>query len=449
MGIKGRKGIAFILALALVLAIALGTGAFMLLSSNEIRMVRTQGDSTRAFYVAEAGIEKCVAWLRSQSSPPTSVYGPLTEPLAATNYTGSFTITITSDAANPIPPAVGIYRYIIESTGTVDNVTRTVNVEEKIELNTFARYSYFTSHESYMVWWWWWQLEVPVWFTTGTFLEGPVHTNDQFHISGNPIFDGPVSSVAATIDYMHGGPPNDNPEFRQGITLGADAVDTVPLTANNLEAAAAEDGGYTFNGTTTVVLISDGTVDVTNRSFTPRTQNMPLPANGALFVTNGDLDISGTLDGRLTAGSSRDVVIKDDIRYADDPRINPGSNDALAIISNRDVVVDEHAANGNPGKNLEIFATVIAIGQEPTYGNDDGSFYVENYWSGLRGVLTVYGGLIQKRRGPVGTFYSSTNQKASGYDKDYHYDTRMSSNPPPHIPCFVTYGRLSWQETEE
>lgn len=449
--ISRRSGLTFLLVLVLVLVIAISIAGFVRLMNNEILVARHQNDSTRAFYVAEAGVESGVAWLRSQLIPPASAQGPIAGSLAVMGDTGSFTYTVTPDADNPTSPAPGIYAYTIASTGIVRGASRTIRTAEAITLSTFARYSYFTSYESFLVWWWWWQLEVPVWFTTGTFLEGPVHTNDQFHISGNPIFDGPVSCAAATIDYMHGGPPNDNPDFRQGITFGADEIDTESLTANTLTTAAASEGGYTFEGNTAVTLRDDGTIDVINYGGTsdpdPPPENMPLPANGALFVNNGDLLISGTLDGVLTAGASRDVIIMDDIRYNEDPRTVPTSDDILALISERDIVVDSNAANGDPERDLEVFASVIAIGQEPAYSDEDGSFYVENYWSGLRGVLTVHGGIIQKRRGPVGTFYSSNNQKASGYDKDYHYDMRMETNPPPHLPRITSFGRSSWQET--
>jgi len=422
--------------------------SFVLLSSNEITLVRQQGYSMRALYVAEAGVETATEWLRSQSSPPVSTHGPVSENITMTGYTGSSSYTITPDSGNPTPPALGTYEYTISSTGTVEGTARKIEATEEIQITTFSRYSYFTSYESYLIWIWWWQIELPVWFTTGTFLEGPVHTNDQYHISGDPIFDGPVSSVANTINYMHGGPPNDNPDFRQGITLGADSVDISPLTSDSLETAAAEADGYTFSGNTAMVLNSDGTMDVTNSGLDPTTQNMPLPNNGALFVTGGDLEVSGTLNGVLTAGSDRDVVLMGDIHYNTDPRTTPSSTDALALIAERDVVVDSNASDSDPDNDLEIFASLLAIGQEPTYGDSDGSLYVENYWSGLRGVLTIYGGIIQKRRGPVGTFYPWNNQKASGYDKDYHYDTRMGSNPPPHLPRTTSKARVSWKESQ-
>jgi len=59
--------------------------------------------------------------------------------------------------------------------------------------------------------------------------------------------------------------------------------------------------------------------------------------------------------------------------------------------------------------------------------------------------------LIQEQRGPVGTFNSWG--KASGYTKQYYFDTRMSiGNPdlgrvlPPYFPTTGKYIKLYWRE---
>jgi hypothetical protein len=160
---------------------------------------------------------------------------------------------------------------------------------------------------------------------------------------------------------------------------------------------------------------------------------MALPSNGALFVNNGTLNISGTLNGRLTAGASRNVNITSNIVYASDPQTDPNSDDTLGIISERDIVVDDAAPH-----NLEINACLMALNT---------SFYLENWSScGAKGDLSVYGGIIQKERGPVGTFNGSTGQKISGYSKDYSYDPRLASSPPPFMPTTGDYITLSWEE---
>jgi len=75
------------------------------------------------------------------------------------------------------------------------------------------------------------------------------------------------------------------------------------------------------------------------------------------------------------------------------------------------------------------------------------SFMVDN-WSGVgpKGTLTVYGGIIQHNRGPVGTFNGSTGQKISGYSKDYSYDSRLLNAPPPFLPTTGDYVTLSWED---
>jgi len=80
----------------------------------------------------------------------------------------------------------------------------------------------------------------------------------------------------------------------------------------------------------------------------------------------------------------------------------------------------------------------------------DKSFYVEN-WRYRRpsGKLTVWGGIIQAYRGPVGTFYPSTGKIASGYYKDYHYDKRVIDNPPPYFPTTGRYELGEWKEKFE
>lgn len=60
MSFQENRGLAFIIVLVFVFILALAAGSFMLISSSEIRMARRQNDSTRAFYLAEAGVERAI-----------------------------------------------------------------------------------------------------------------------------------------------------------------------------------------------------------------------------------------------------------------------------------------------------------------------------------------------------------------------------------------------------
>jgi len=135
------------------------------------------------------------------------------------------------------------------------------------------------------------------------------------------------------------------------------------------------------------------------------------------------------LNGRLTFATHRDVHITSHITYAADPRLVPSSDDALGLISNRDIVVDSSCPN-----NVRIYAHMIATGNR-TSTRSDGSFGVYNYNRGSpRGGLYVHGGIAQDYRGAVGTFSTRTGRTSTGFDKHYTYDTRFASDPPPNYP---------------
>jgi hypothetical protein len=60
-------------------------------------------------------------------------------------------------------------------------------------------------------------------------------------------------------------------------------------------------------------------------------------------------------------------------------------------------------------------------------------FTVENYTTRpASGTLTVFGGIVQNYRGPVGQLSGVT--VVNGYAKNYIFDTRFATNPPPHYP---------------
>jgi len=409
---KNKKGFLLITSYLVIIVLLILGSAFLLRSVNENKLIQREIMGKQAFYLAEAGIDKGLVRRRQGQSA-----GVINQCLQG----------IGCYSCNWHETAPGSNRWIITSTGTVGGISRTVQME--VIPDTYARYLYFTNSE-YFRWWWW---RIPVWFVTGDFLGGPLQTNGHLNISGDPVFGGVVKTADDYINYMHGGPPNDNPDFQQGIELGADPV-PMPSKALDLRTAAVQ-GGLHLNGATTIVLKDDGTMDVTNSQKGWVSQNMPLPANKALFVTGGDLTVSGTLNGSLTMGTNRDIVIADNIVYHDDPRVNPDSQDSLGLIAERDIIVDKNAPY-----DVEIDASLMALGD---------SFQVENWWVGpAKGTLTVYGGIIQKNRGPVGTFNPATNQKVSGYSKDYQYDSRLKDNPPPYYPTTGDYVQAqdSWRE---
>jgi len=427
--IKNKKGAALITTY-MVIAVLLAFGGFVIeVGNSQNNTANNFKRQAQAINIAEAGLDRALVWIRTQNSPPIGSIASISQNLPPNGTPlGSYTVAFTDLGSAGAAPS--IRRYRIRSTGTIGTVSQTVT--NYLQTDNYARYIWFTDSESYK--------GTNVWFWDQDHLNGPTHTNGHFNIKGDPVFEGEVRSVDDFIRYYNNGaninssnlsnPPNDLPDFRDTVTLGSDSIN-MPTQALSLRSASTN-GGLRLTGNTTVVLNANGTMNVTNNNQNPKwnNKNMALPANGALFVNNGNLTISGTLNGRLTAGASRDVVVSNNIVYANDPRINPGSTDTLGLISERYVMISKNAPN-----NLEIDASIMALNT---------SFMLEEWWTnGARGTLSVFGGIIQKQRGPVGTFSGTT--KVSGYSKNYNYDARLLNSPPPFVPTTGDYITLSWE----
>ena len=87
--------------------------------------------------------------------------------------------------------------------------------------------------------------------------------------------------------------------------------------------------------------------------------------------------------------------------------------------------------NGGVFQNPAVYASILTLQH---------SFGVQVYDKGdSLGTLTVFGSIAQRYRGPVGT--SNSSGAASGYLKNYNYDSRLRYSPPPY---FLDPVRASW-----
>ncbi len=153
--------------------------------------------------------------------------------------------------------------------------------------------------------------------------------------------------------------------------------------------------------------------DPVSKTFTAST-NVVDTTSDTLFV-DGLCVMEGTVKGRVTVGGQYDVHISNNLVYADK------TQDVLGIVANEDIVVE---SRNDTKVDRTIQATMMAL---------NGSFYVDKYNTGSdRGVLHILGGIIQNRRGAVGT--GSATQVSTGYLKDYVYDDKLITVPPLNFP---------------
>ena len=418
-----QGGFVFVVSLLCVASLIVLVGIGFQRSATELNAANRSVESQQAFHLAEAGLDDAQVYLDGLGTPPGGIgrFNPFGGPRAMGRW--QYNAEVDPDDQNP-----NRFEdlFVLESTVTIGLVTR--RVTKILATESFARYSYFTDSE-----------RIPpntrVWFTGRDHLSGPVHSNDQFNISGSPVLDGEVASHAASINYANPPPAGgNNPRFNGGLQLNAPAI-TLPNNASKLRVAASAPEGLWLTGNTTITLQADGTMVVTNANRGWVNSVQPLPSNGAMFVNGGNATVSGTLDGQLTIGATRDVIIANNLLYADDPRSNPSSDDVLGLAAEQNVVVSRNAPY-----NLTLQASVMALNT---------SFTVERWWEGPpKGALTVYGGIIQDSRGAVSSFNAQTGEHLSGYVKDYAYDPRFSDLAPPFFPTIGTYREVFWHQEQ-
>lgn len=427
---KNEKGISLIL--AIFIGLVLSSLGYATIHSVIIDS-RTTGGHTQAiqaFWIAEAGMERALRYLRF-ADPPPGGSAPFTYETGISVGSGNYTTEIDPDDGN-----VGSYikGYTITVTSSVGDVSR--NVRTHVITSTFGKYAYLTGDEG-----------GTIWFTSSDVVEGPMHSNDRISITGSPTFMGKVTSSAASFNQGSGY----NPDFQEGYQLGVPEVD-FPTLQDVIDNYMIENGSSTptfnidarFSRDAEITFNADGTMNYSLWSYTwwggktyiVNNQNVDLSTVNGMINVSGDVSIKGTINGQITLLASDNIYITDDLRYHDSSPAgipNPSSTDLIGIVSLADIVVADTPANSS---DIVINGALLALGD---------SFTVQNYSSGSpRGTLSIYGSLSQKVRGPVGTFnWSGT---ATGYNKSYHYDERLNSMVPPYYPTTGQYDVTNWQE---
>jgi len=321
-------------------------------------------------------------------------------------------------------PAWDEFTLLLHATANYEG--NEIETEVMLTKDSFSKFSYFTDVE-----------QSNIWFFGGDELTGRVHSNGQLNIAGDPTFHGLVTSTQMWREHSGGA----DPQFLGGAIFDHDAIDLPTNEQLNALRVASDNGGLKFNNQISIRLNNDGTARIlenvnNNWNNNPVEHNITLSNYNGVISSSEKVWIKGELQGGLTVHSENDIEILGDLTYVDDPTVNPGSEDILGLVSEKQVYVDDDAHQDNGSQDLEIHASIMAL---------DRSFTVEDYSSGSpRGELKILGGLIQERRGPVGTF--SGGSLRSGYSKNYEYDERLERMFPPSFPRESFFSIVYWKE---
>ncbi|MEX6429173.1 MAG: hypothetical protein ACYCWN_09355 [Ferrimicrobium sp.] len=316
-------------------------------------------------------------------------------------------------------------------------------------------------------------------YVTGQTFNGPVFSNDMFYLAGQPVFNGPVYSASAVtsgipahpywidpINAYLGGNNIDNPVFNVGGNVQYHTPLALPQSDATLEQTAAT-GGCLYYGPTQVTL--NGTtmtvVSPQTKNATCVGANVPLPANGVLYVASlpgaqsqtcasgslnidqqyapcqeGNLYIQGTLNDQLTAASQNNITITGNLEYAGCGA--NGTSSLLGLIANNFVQLSNNFAKTNttpdscfahPANDPVIMAAILTLQH---------SFAVKDFWKlPYEGTIYLYGALAGNYSDIEGVFQGT--QITNGYGTNYTYDTRLAYLSPPY---FLTPVASSWTE---
>jgi hypothetical protein len=279
---------------------------------------------------------------------------------------------------------------------------------------------------------------------------GPVHSNGGIHM-GNiaqrndvPIFHGRVTS-SQNIQPVGG----ETGKFLGGYQTGQDRV-SVPDNFNELiNLSQPEAGGLNYsqdlyieiNGTEVNIWYSSEEVA---SGITPDEIHMLDMFNGAIYTT-GDVLVKGTLEGRLSIGAGRDIIIVDDVKYITDPpyitydlgevdgimrQEHEGQGvDLLGLYAANDIVIADKGS-----QNFDVHGVLLCLNE----------LRAENFRTRPLAELNTWGSIIMNNRGDI-------RHQNNGLIQRYKYDTRLEATDfrPVGFPGTVTtaFQVLSWYES--
>jgi len=397
------------------------------MSTRTVGNMSRYHDATAAHNLATIGANVGLAKFYADT---TWLSGSVTQTLNTNTLKGSFTVEMADiNVKNLRLRSVSSYA-VSDPTSTTRTLHDTVEVFfDKQKLNSFTLFAWMTNFEGNVFW------------INGDTVWGRVHSNGALHVNGRPVFWDKVTT-SKNFDPKLGVGQN-KAILKNGYETGVAEI-PFPTDISELN-EASKFGGRRYTTDIWVTLTAGSGANNDGMAYVRTTQNGAIvdsvsmgdvTFNGVILGT-GRVNVQGTLDGKLSIASLTDVYVQNDVVYERNPRLTT-SDDLLGLISERDVVVADNAANNN---NCEIHASIFTR---------TGSFRAENFnGRPIAGELKVLGSIVQDERGAVGQFSGGNLQR--GFWKRYRYDDRLAdpANRPPFYPGFYlrSYAITNWWES--
>jgi hypothetical protein len=286
----------------------------------------------------------------------------------------------------------------------------------------------------------------------GDTIDGPMHSNSQIDIEGDPVFTDQVSTTEP--NFFHGA--GYNPHFDGPAPHFRAPSIPIPAELTRLREHAGTQGHHFMHGDYTYRLVLvQGTVHVSSwpTGTTPDTAtyvSYSVVGTTCMFF-DGVVEVKGTLRGTLLIGSAKLIRIIDNVKYSDynaaTHRVPATSTNYLVLASEGEVKIANTDANGRGNSDglgtaqpmdgltdVIINSMVCALGESFTFEqqNDPDSGYCCVVPCGCnpggigggpdnRGTVYLYGAITQARHG----YLHRAQCTSTGYTTEYRYDPRL------------------------
>lgn len=314
--LSNQKGMALLTTLIFVFILVTFAVALLTMTSNDSKLSTLQRESTRAFYLAETGIEKSIWYLNSSEDNPDGLdfMGPLDGGTTAEFYNVVFSY-------DSVPPEIKT----LVSTGKVvgggeyNKGTRTIEVKLKKGVAPSGGLSY--SHAIFT--------NGDMTLNGGISISGNIHSNEDLFVTSTTVFnlENGRATAVGTNDYGDGGQPEqDYPAIAWDYFQD--------LAERGVDGGYYYDGDYTFDvsGTNlTGIHFIDGDVVIkTDMTLT----NAAIFATGTITVLgNGDITLGNDLaahplalvaKGNITIGGSvhGEGIIQTEASFTNNGNVN-------------------------------------------------------------------------------------------------------------------------------
>ncbi|MFA5858059.1 MAG: pilus assembly PilX N-terminal domain-containing protein [Elusimicrobiota bacterium] len=467
---KNNKGVVLILVIIFNVILSLTGLAFLYMSSNERIFVQDEVQRYRALYVAEAGFERAKSWLQclSQDQKVAGEINPFNgevifEPIPAAAQ-GKYSVSIVPDSGNSGKVEK---LYVVTSSGSVGNVIKVIKA--RIKIVNFARFAFFSD------------MEYPggathlgnnwkdrIWTTTADIFSGPVHSNDELSICGQPQFSKNLLtgryevSTSSDIFYFNckqsrtDGGTGDPLNLPSGLYPKVDRINMF----KDWNLARLKSVAQTKSG---LVLVGDQNIVLYNTYLTHNGASWPIPSeastSAALVFVTGNVTIKSNknISGEVTKLQRYLTIVSSGSSAANGKMFVTGSINVdtntlssegmLGLVASNDIIVNVPVSENQVAIQaiMMTYKSFWADGWDTKFKppTNPTAGYV-----GIKGEIDILGGLIQGVRSCVGQAYASSyaSDLKTGYKKNFVYDKRVLNRQPPYFPRYFEVKPFVWWE---